>query len=70
MGGHVNILSVLTGAVVAWLFGRTRSNIATPAPPLTSRCAPVVVLVVATRVPDVPSNGWKLATSRNGAMSP
>ena len=35
------------------------------ATPLTSRLAPVVVLVVATRVPADPSNGLKLAISRN-----
>jgi hypothetical protein len=36
------------------------------ATPLTSSSAPVVVLVVATRVPDVPSNGLKLANFAEG----
>ena len=35
--------------------------------PLTSRCAPLVVLVVATRVPADPSKGLKSAISRNWA---
>ena len=34
------------------------------ATPLTSRLAPVVVLVVATHVPTGPSNGSKAAISR------
>src|SRR4029077_3289483 len=43
---------------------RTLASVPPAATPLTSRLAPVVVLVVATRVPADPSNGSKLAISR------
>src|SRR5262249_10264554 len=59
--------------VVACALGLTKSYLTTlasalPGPaPLTKRLAPVVVLVVATRVPPGPPNGSKLAISRNWA---
>src|SRR6516162_414067 len=58
-------------SVVACAFGLTKSYLMTlasvppGATPLTSRLAPVVVLVVATLVPAGPPNGSKLAISRN-----
>src|ERR1700738_4243782 len=61
-------------SVVDWAFGLTNSYLRPPCPlppaatPLTSRLAPVVVLVVATRAPADPSNGSKLAISRKRAL--
>src|SRR6516225_2039995 len=63
-------------SVVDCAFGLTNSYLRTlafvpsDATPLTSRLAPVVVLVVATRVPADPLNGSKAAISRNSAPWP
>src|SRR6266508_1187542 len=63
-------------SVVDGAFGLTNSYLTTlasvppVATPLTSRLAPVVVLVVATRVPADPSNGSKAAISRKWAAWP
>src|SRR5262249_24870869 len=60
-------------SIVACAFGRTNwylrtlASVPPAATPLTSRLAPVVVLVVATRVPADPSNGSKAAISRKEA---
>src|SRR5436305_9950060 len=47
---------------------RTLVSVPPAATPLTSRLAPVVVLVVATRIPADPSNGSKLAISRKRTL--
>src|SRR5215470_17499098 len=47
---------------------RTLASVPPAATPLTSRLAPVVVLVVATRVPADPTNVWKLAISRKRTL--
>ena len=50
-----------------WYF-RTCRGLVLDETPLTSRSAPIVVLVVATRTPEGSSNGLKLAVSVKSAM--